>query len=186
MLDPSYLLDACLISKVQRSGHLPKLLAACKKVSLGVIAEVHDELTRGDSERAKQTKKLLDQGPVTVIELPLGSPAAEQLKKFRASKTTANADLGEHASIAYALHAQPVRFVTVDVGATFLMLSELGDRAVAYHWFLRELVEKNAISPRDAADLSNGMLREQSNVLEPSWWGAWLKAKQSGTSKRPK
>jgi hypothetical protein len=78
----------------------------------------------------------MQQGGEPVIEvhsIMAGSPAAVFLFEYlRPIASSATKDLGEHAAISYcAIERKDASFVTMDKGAAFLALAELGTGRVA-------------------------------------------------------
>ena len=173
-----YLLDAGVVISLQRTGHLDVLASLGSHADLALVEEVYDELVRPRSGKypraASEAKAVLD-AHVTVVSIDVGSDAAERLLALRARRTSARADLGESASIAWAVDHAEYIFVTRDAAASYLALEELQGRTRSFYHFLREAVELAALDRvtakaiADAAEQSPGV-----NAAPPLWWTDWV------------
>lgn len=126
--------------------------------SLHTVAEVASAASLDQSGR-RNTLLAMSQSGEPVIEvhsIMAGSVAASFLFEYlRPHASSATKNLGEDAAIAYcAIERTDACFVTMDKGATFLALAELGSGRVATPFDLwDDLVSKGLISPAEFSSL---------------------------------
>ena len=169
----AYLLDACTLVLLQRTGHLGILESLGAHFDLAVVEEVYDELTdppRGRHKKAAQQAKALLDAHVMLVCIEVGTPASDRLAHLRAGRTNPKADLGEHASIAWAADNDRYWLLTRDGRSALLALEELRGRVRAVFDFLREAVEAQAIDRKIARAIAESARQPGINAVPPSWW----------------
>jgi len=126
--------------------------------SLHTIAEVAAAASRDRSNRRKSLLDMQQSGEpvIEVHPIMVDSEAAHFLFEYlRPNAPSATKNLGEDAAIAYcAIERKDACFVTMDKGAAFLALSELGSDRVATPFDLwADLLSKGLISPDEFSSL---------------------------------
>lgn len=168
-------MDAGILIALQRTGYLRVLKDITALFTALVVEEVYDELVEPRNgrhqNRSEEARRELEH--VEVVSIVPGTQRAETLDALRARKSSVRADLGECASIAWALHDDDSVFVTRDRAAAYLALEELHGRARSFFSFLRSAAETGAIDRACAKAI--GDLAQQPGVGEtpPVWWDAW-------------
>jgi hypothetical protein len=181
----TYLVDTGVVLGFQKAGHLDALADAGHGISLVLVEEVYDEVTdpRNDKHAvaARDAKRLIDASKVRVCSISLGSPAAATHSSIRAGKKSATADLGESASIAFAVHNAGFTFVTNDAAASLRGLQGLRGRTLSFHPFLALLVESGALL-RHRSEAIAIAIRKLSDwrAIQPVWWDDWVMRQHSG------
>jgi hypothetical protein len=146
---------------------------------LALVEEVYDEVTEPRNGRhaaaAQDAKRLIDASKLGVCRITLGSPAAATHSLLRAGKKSATADLGESASIAFAVHNAGFSFVTNDAAASLRGLQELRGRTLSFHPFLALLVESGALLRHRSETIAIAIQRLADwRAIEPVWWQDWI------------
>ena len=144
----------------------------------GVVVDVYDEVTapRGGKRavEAKDAKALIDTSGVKTESILMGSPMADAYDSLRTGKTSPTADVGEAASIAYAIHHPGAVFVANDRAAALRGLQELRGRTMSFHPFLRVLVDSRGVTRREAEQIGKDIRKLNDwNAPEPLWWFEW-------------
>jgi hypothetical protein len=174
----TYVLDTGVVVGLQKSGHLGVLANAAKAVRLVLVEDVYDELIapRGGKRavEAKEAKTLIDASDVQKESILIGSPMADAYESLRTGKTSPTADVGEAASIAYAIHHPEAVFVANDRAAALRGLQELRGRTMSFHPFLRVLVDSRGVTRREAEQLGKDIRKLSDwSAPEPLWWFDW-------------
>ncbi len=174
----TYVLDTGVVVGLQKSGHLGVLAKAARAVRIVLVEDVYDEVTapRGGKRavEAKEAKTLIDASDVKTESIPMGSPMADAYEALRAGKSSPTADVGEAASIAYAIHHPVAVFVANDRAAALRGLQELRGRTMSFHPFLRELVDSRSVTRREAEQIGKDIRKLNDwNAPEPLWWFDW-------------
>ncbi len=178
-MSDSYLLDTGIIFGFQKSKHLDALVGASRVVNLAIVEEVYDEVVTHALTKhrghATEAKELLATSKVAIHRLKLASPEAATHQAIRAGKSSATADLGESASIAWAIHNATVTFVTNDPAAARRSLQELRGRTMSFHPFLAMLGERGAVPVERCAKIAVAVQALTDwGAREPLWWSRWL------------
>lgn len=142
-------------------GSLAKHYSAAWSWSARLLHTVAEVASAASLDRSSRRKSLLamQQSGEPVIEvhsIMVGSETAEFLFGYlRPNAPSATKNLGEDAAIAYcAIERKDACFVTMDKGATFLALAELGRGRVATPFDLwDDLLLKGLISPNEFSSL---------------------------------
>jgi hypothetical protein len=124
---------------------------------------------------------LIDESNVQVYSIALGSPAAKTHEQIRAGRKSSTADLGESASIAYAVHRDSCTFVTNDAAASLRSLQELRGRTLSFHPFLALLVESRVL-PLFRSEKIASAIQTLSDwrAVQPLWWNDWVRRQHAG------
>lgn len=177
-----YLLDANIVLALDDAKCL-EALALQRSVDVQLVEQVYDELCTpfdGDSAHRSSEKrrlaKVLEQGFPAPIEIIPGTHAERVMRHLLLPKRSKRAakDKGEAASIAAAHADETLCFVTEDVGAMRLALSELydtGERVQRLAPFARVLHRRGVLDRAEIARLSE---RTALAGNPPSWWEPWL------------
>lgn len=138
--------------------------------------DVLDAVVRGaPNDKSGRRMQLLAMGgtdsPVIVQHAVVVGSQAEtyMVSQLRAYATRATADLGEHESIAWMLHEGPADsvFVTLDKGAAYLALVELGRSRVASPFDLWDDLEKQSLITRKEFEALCRRVEKGSNLAAP-------------------
>jgi predicted nucleic acid-binding protein len=177
-----YLLDAGIVIALQRTKALNILAAVGVKIELLIVEEVYDEVVdpRGGkySIEAKDARAVLD-SHVKLVTIDPTSKAAMCLDALRSRKRKpTRTDLGEAASISWAVEHRDCTFVTRDAAAAYLALEELMGRVMSFFSFLRMTVDETALDAtvvRDIGDVAPNTMGVR--CVPPLWWNEWRDAK---------
>lgn len=192
-----HLLDANIVIAFQLAGALDDLIQAAATLPMAVSEQVHDELTapRGDASpevqgRIAEAARRLP-GSIEIVRPDASSRTARTYLDFRTRRSDRNQRLqrnrGEDESLAIAVHEEDIVYVCHDGEAFRDAANELGStRVMAFHFFLRMLVERSAISAvtvdriaRRLEALKGADRRRDQAYARPLWWAAWMLAQLS-------
>ncbi|WP_437944908.1 hypothetical protein WME98_28435 [Sorangium sp. So ce296] len=180
------MLDTGVLVALQRAGHLSILVDISERVTLVMLEEVRDELIVDakpkHAKAAEQARITLEGSRIRVEEIQIADPAAARLQALRAGKTSAS-DLGEAASIAWAMSRPEASFVTRDGQAALLGLEELRGRAMGFFQFLAELVDLGALDVSVAGQVAEDTVKASGVTARvPLWWPDWIQSHSPPTS----
>jgi hypothetical protein len=187
-----HLLDANIVIAFQLVGALEDLLHAAMTTPMALSEQVYDELTapRGDSSAdvrsriAEAAGKL--PGDIEILRPDASSPTGRTYLDFRTRRSDKNQRLqrnrGEDESLAIAVHEEDIIYVCHDGEAFRDAANELGStRIITFHFFLRMLVERAALSALDADLIAKRLetlkgtdRRRDQAYARPLWWADWM------------
>lgn len=173
-----YLLDAGIVIGFQQANLLADLVTLARTLPMAIVEEVHDELTdaaRGKPAEARRASEALDGSDIDVVKILVGSDAARTLTEMRDGRSSVkDKDLGEDASIAFAMFDPRFTFVSHERVAIFCAVSCLEGRVMTFHPFLRTAVARGAITRGRAVALGTAVLAaKKSWPPAPVWWHRW-------------
>ncbi|MBI5495092.1 MAG: hypothetical protein HY904_08685 [Deltaproteobacteria bacterium] len=167
-----HVLDANGISLFRAAGLLANLGHAAVTVRMAVVEEVHAELTRKGAPDAAALRVWQGWQHIKVEPLPARGSMADTLKALRSTRQPGNLrDMGEHASIAWAVHTRGAVFVTHDQKATVTAVREKVE-VMTSHGFVQCLQETGLLMPDECRRLST--TERGFRDCAPTWWAGWL------------